>query len=549
MLSGTKMQGLQVPKPQFPSLNSPQRASATNGTKQSRKVALTPGHSLMDWVRLGKKEGRNLNGKGGQIQNVSVEELARHNKVDDAWMSIRGKVYNVTPYMKFHPGGEDEMMRGAGADGTSLFDDVHQWVNVESMLEKCYVGQLRKSIEIKDRLKDNKKEINHPKDTAPVNSDFKTPSNSKSEAAIVEKPKARYDWYQNGGQITVTIYTKCNFVKADHLVIDKKQRELQVTLNIDEYVYTLHVGLFADITDTYNGIRVLNGPVHRVIFILNKKDVDLKWVTFGSPLEGNNTVVHKTDRDPVFRSCEVLSCQPLTHDIKLLALQLPQGSHMIIPIGYHVYLRVNHNGEELSRPYTVVSSTLLPQDYKAKEICGRIIYLMIKMYPNGHLTQQLAGYKEGDMIDVSDYEGSFVESRLDQADTLVLVAAGTGFTPMVKLLQWNRIHNKQQTKHIKLIFFNKTERDIPWREDLSELLKTQPKSFEIINILSEPDERWSGPKGRIRKEIVEEYFPCPDQPQQRFLMCICGPTQFTQLAFKLSKAYGYTDEMIHVFAA
>ena len=44
---------------------------------------------------------------------------------------------------------------------------------------------------------------------------------------------------------------------------------------------------------------MLNGPVHRVIFILNKKDVDLKWVTVGSPLEGNNTVVHKTDRGKI----------------------------------------------------------------------------------------------------------------------------------------------------------------------------------------------------------------------------------------------------------
>ncbi len=184
-------------------------------------------------------------------------------------------------------------------------------------------------------------------------------------------------------------------------------------------------------------------------------------------------------------------------------------------------------------------------------MCGRIIYLMIKMYPDGQFTQQLAQYKAGDFIDVSDYEGSFVESRLDQADTLVLVAAGTGFTPMVKLSQWNRIHKKQQTiKHIKLIFFNKTEKDIPWRDDLAEALKTQPKSFEIVNILSEPDQRWSGPKGRIRKEIVQEYFPCPsDHPEHKFLMCICGPTPFTQLAFKLSKAYGYTDEMIHVFAA
>ena len=33
-------------------------------------------------------------------------------------------VYNVTPYMEFHPGGEEEMMRGAGIDGTALFDEV-----------------------------------------------------------------------------------------------------------------------------------------------------------------------------------------------------------------------------------------------------------------------------------------------------------------------------------------------------------------------------------------------------------------------------------------
>ena len=26
--------------------------------------------------------------------------------------------------MEYHPGGEDEMMRGAGIDGTALFDDV-----------------------------------------------------------------------------------------------------------------------------------------------------------------------------------------------------------------------------------------------------------------------------------------------------------------------------------------------------------------------------------------------------------------------------------------
>ena len=43
------------------------------------------------------------------------------------WLSVSpptGRVYNVSPYMDFHPGGVDELMRGAGKDGTDLFDDV-----------------------------------------------------------------------------------------------------------------------------------------------------------------------------------------------------------------------------------------------------------------------------------------------------------------------------------------------------------------------------------------------------------------------------------------
>ena len=37
---------------------------------------------------------------------------------------LSGKVYNITPYADFHPGGIPELMRGAGKDGTTLFDEV-----------------------------------------------------------------------------------------------------------------------------------------------------------------------------------------------------------------------------------------------------------------------------------------------------------------------------------------------------------------------------------------------------------------------------------------
>lgn len=55
------------------------------------KVALKPGHSLMDWVRLGNS-GVDLTGVGGVLRDVTPEQLAAHSKKNDAWIAIRGKV-------------------------------------------------------------------------------------------------------------------------------------------------------------------------------------------------------------------------------------------------------------------------------------------------------------------------------------------------------------------------------------------------------------------------------------------------------------------------
>jgi cytochrome b involved in lipid metabolism len=52
---------------------------------------------------------------------VTPDELAKHNKKEDCWTVFNGKVYNVTAYLRFHPGGEGQMMRTAGRDGTKLF--------------------------------------------------------------------------------------------------------------------------------------------------------------------------------------------------------------------------------------------------------------------------------------------------------------------------------------------------------------------------------------------------------------------------------------------
>ena len=51
-------------------------------------------------------------------------------------------MYNITPFLPYHPGGEGELMRAAGKDGGKLFMDAHAWVSWENMLEDCLVGIL-----------------------------------------------------------------------------------------------------------------------------------------------------------------------------------------------------------------------------------------------------------------------------------------------------------------------------------------------------------------------------------------------------------------------
>ncbi|KAL5504338.1 hypothetical protein ACEPAH_8412 [Sanghuangporus vaninii] len=108
--------------------------------KAREKVALAPGFGPLDWAAL-KSSGADLRGVETLLR-VTPSMLKAHNKKDDAWSAFFGKVYNITPYLPYHPGGEKELMRVAGRDGTKLFASTHAWVNVEFMLDACLVGFL-----------------------------------------------------------------------------------------------------------------------------------------------------------------------------------------------------------------------------------------------------------------------------------------------------------------------------------------------------------------------------------------------------------------------
>jgi len=58
-------------------------------------------------------------------KTITAADLALHNKQDDLWLAIGGKVYDLTKWATHHPGGEHLLHSTAGQDVTSLFRSHH----------------------------------------------------------------------------------------------------------------------------------------------------------------------------------------------------------------------------------------------------------------------------------------------------------------------------------------------------------------------------------------------------------------------------------------
>ncbi|KAG9126364.1 Cytochrome b2, mitochondrial precursor [Ceratobasidium sp. 392] len=76
-------------------------------------------------------------------QQISYNEVQKHNKRDDCWIVIRGQVYNVTEFIPKHPGGDKPIVANAGKDVTEIFESIHAKGLLEKMLKPSqHVGTL-----------------------------------------------------------------------------------------------------------------------------------------------------------------------------------------------------------------------------------------------------------------------------------------------------------------------------------------------------------------------------------------------------------------------
>ncbi|OHW98199.1 nitrate reductase [Colletotrichum incanum] len=79
---------------------------------------------------------------GTPQKKFTREEIEKHDKEDDCWIVVDGKVYDATSVMAWHPGGKAPIMAHAGRvhqETTEEFESIHDGLAYEK-LQKCLLG-------------------------------------------------------------------------------------------------------------------------------------------------------------------------------------------------------------------------------------------------------------------------------------------------------------------------------------------------------------------------------------------------------------------------
>uniref|UniRef100_G3SV99 Cytochrome b5 reductase 4 n=1 Tax=Loxodonta africana TaxID=9785 RepID=G3SV99_LOXAF len=520
---------LNVPSQSFPAPSSQQRVASGGRSK----VPLKQGRSLMDWIRL-TESGKDLTGLKGKLIDVTEEELKKHNKKDDCWICIRGCVYNVSPYMEYHPGGEDTLMSAAGSDGTDLFNQIHPWVNYESMLKVCLVGRMAVKPTVSKDYREENKVLNGM-----------LPKSQVTDILAKEGPSSpSYDWFQTESLVTIVIYTKQKDINLDSVIVDHQDDSFRAETIIKDYSYLIHLGLSHEIQEDFS-VRVVEN-VGKIEIVLKKKE-NTFWKSLGHSLENHNSFIPKKDAGLYYRRCRLISKEDVTHDTKLFCLMLPPSTHLQVPIGQHVYLKLTITGTEIVKPYTPVFDSLL-SEFQEPVLCNsKYIYFLIKIYPAGLFTPELDHLQIGDYVSISSPEGNFKKSRIEELEDLFLLAAGTGFTPMVKILNY-ALANIPSLRKVKLdVLSIKQEDDIIWRSQAEKKMLLSSR-FDIEFILSAPTSEWNGKRGYISPALLSEFLK-RSSDKSKVLICICGPTPFTEQGIRLLHDLNFSKDEIHSFTA
>ncbi|CAH9102938.1 unnamed protein product [Cuscuta epithymum] len=252
-----------------------------------------------------------------------------------------------------------------------------------------------------------------------------------------------------------------------------------------------------------------------------------QWIEF--ELKDRAQVSHNTH---LFR----FSCNPS----EKLGLDVASCIITRAPIGHH---DAEGKPKYVIRPYTPISDP----DTKG------YFDLLIKVYPEGKMSQHFASLKPGDKVEV---KGPIEKLRYspNMKKQIGMIAGGSGITPMLQVIE-AILKNPDDNTQISLVYANVSPDDILLKKKLDVLAAIHP-NLKVFYTVDDPTKDWRGGSGYISKDMVVKGLPSPSDDT---LVLVCGPPGMMKHVSgekekreqgELSgilKEVGYTESMVYKF--
>lgn len=218
------------------------------------------------------------------------------------------------------------------------------------------------------------------------------------------------------------------------------------------------------------------------------------------------------------RSYKVTAVRQETHDVWTIEAAPAQGGQVFDykpgQFGFlTLYRQFSPHSEE--HPFTISSSPAARDN------------LTFTIKESGDYTSTIGSTKPGDSAAIQGAFGRFSYAFHPGERDIVFIAGGIGITPLISMLRYMRDTNADVDA--QLIWFNKTEKDIAFREELTGMQSKGRLRLKITHILSKPDKSWRGETGYADRDKLARLIGENITAKSYY---VCGPAPMMSIVTK-----------------
>ncbi|KAI0985879.1 hypothetical protein GJ496_011387, partial [Pomphorhynchus laevis] len=428
-------------------------------------------------------------------------------------------VYDVTPYLQFHPGGEDQIMQVAGLDASEMFEKIHPWVNYKSLIESCYVGKLTKTSTVSllaGGLKCTTLQSQQNPNIECSSSGQSNPS-TLTKGHAVSVPPSMYIDRQAPNEHSITL-TVCN-KKAERI----NACDLVVYINPPQNIVFVLYEVNQECTTYSYSLRSIACKDNLEVSEL-KENEDGNWaVEFVCPETEilGITKVSKFLFKPMLVSKQGLlwpitlkSRDQITPSTHLYTFRVPSNLYICPRIGSYTLVKLDDSDSQECRAYTPIASIAFRP--RPKRFVAELNFI-IKTVPNGFMSSYMSRMHIGGSLLISPCIDQCRADKLTENKPILLLAAGSGITPFVDLISF-AIKRKSE---VKLIYCNQSEAETIYRQEIDRLAANE-RLFNVVHVISNPSPDWTGEQGPITLKFIKAQV----SSKEKMFIGVCGSPEF-----------------------